>query len=61
VTKYFAQWKDNFEDDEHSDRPRTVRNELKIKEAATLEHPNRSQTVDEAAAAAAAAVISHHT
>jgi hypothetical protein len=51
--KRFTQGRDTLDDDEHTSRPRTVRTELKIKEAATLVHANRSLTVDEIAAAAA--------
>jgi hypothetical protein len=55
--KYFAQGRDNLEDDKHTGRPRTVRTEFKIQEVATLVRTNRSQTVDEVARAAA--VIIH--
>jgi hypothetical protein len=56
--KPFAQGRDNFEDDEHTGRPRMFRTEFKIQEVATLVHANRSQTVDEIAATAR---ISHGT
>jgi hypothetical protein len=46
-----------LEDDEHTGRPRAVRNKLKIQEVATLVRANRSQTIDEIAAAG----ISHGT
>jgi transposase len=55
--KRFAQGRDSLEDDAHIGRPRTVRTELKIQEAATLVCANRFQTLDEIAAAG----ISHGT
>jgi hypothetical protein len=55
--KHFAQGRDSLEDDEHTDKPRTVRTELKIQEVITLMHAKSSQTVDEITAAE----ISHGT
>jgi hypothetical protein len=56
--KHFAQGRDSLEDDEHTDRPKTVRTALKIHEIATSVHANSSQTIDEIAATAG---ISHGT
>jgi hypothetical protein len=47
----FAQGRNSLEDDEHADRPRTVRTELTIQEVAMLVHANHSQMVEEIAAA----------
>jgi hypothetical protein len=57
--KSFATGRDSLEDDEHSDRPRTVRTELKIQEVVMLAHANRSQTVDEIAAAGIRHCVCH--
>jgi hypothetical protein len=53
----FAQGRDSLEDDKYTDRPRTVRTELKIQEVAMVP-ANHSQMADEVAAAAG---ISHGT
>jgi hypothetical protein len=45
------QGRDNLEDDELTNQPRTVRTELKIQEVSTLSCANYSQMVDEVAAA----------
>jgi hypothetical protein len=48
-----------LDDDEHTDRPRTVRTELKTQEVATLVQAIRSHTVDEVAATGISRGTSH--
>jgi hypothetical protein len=49
--QHFAQGRDTLEDNEHSHRPKAVRTERKIEEAATLVHANPSKLVDDITAA----------